>query len=821
MLRNYITIALRNIRKYRMFSFINIFGLALAMSVCLLIILMLADQNRYEQFNTRKDRIYRILTHAPNGRQPYATTSYPLGSYLKANYPIVEDAATLLPGVSGDVQYRQKVTQMKGYFTDPSFFKIFDFTLEQGDKGSALRDARSIVITTSLAQYLFRGDDPIGKTVQFSDRNLPFPIESDDETGKPPVDWGSFTITGVIDASKYKSHLRFDVLMSASTISILQSEMKMEDLSNNWDWYFRPYNYVMLHDGKSVADLNEALADVVKLQASNIQAEYSKGLTFEAQSLTDVQLGLYSNDTNNRMPIQGYYLLGILAVIIMISACLNYTNLSIARALTRAKEIGIRKVAGANKRSLVAQFVGESIVVSLCALAMALAILALLRPAFTSLWLNKYLEFELTADPSILIAFVAFALFIGIIAGTYPAFRLSAYKPVDALKKQESSRTSAWGLRKVLSVSQFCVSLVFITTSILIFNQFKHYMSFDYGMATENIINVSLQGQDYRKVANELSQVHGVVNISAADLIPGAGRTNGASIRKPGENDYTQAWVINADENFIDNLGLTLLDGNIIPTTSDSTGVDVIVNEDLVRKLGYERIVGEFIESKYDKQPLRVVGVVKDFRYKLLINSQEIGPLLIFNRASGPFFDRPSTFSYLNVKVATNDLPALIGTLEAKWKTVDPIHEFKYQFFDEQLAGTHQAIMDIVSILGFISFLAIVIACLGLLGMATYMTERRKKEVGIRKVLGAADWGIIVLLSKTFLKVLGVAVLIGAPMSYFVNNLWLEFLPNRVEFGVGTIVIATLVLLILGLITVGSQTMKASQVKPVDTLKEE
>lgn len=815
MLKNYIKVALRNIRKYRTFSFINVFGLALAMSVCLLIILMLADQHRYDRFHTKNERIYRILTNAPNGRQPYATSPVPLATYLNSNYPVVEEAVTMLPGVTGDAQYEQRLRVMKGYFTAPSFFRVFDFELEKGDEETALRDARSVVITSDLARFLFHDEDPIGKIIQFADRRLSFPIEHDD-SGSTPVDWGSFTVTGIIDASKYKSHLKFDVLMSASTLPILHSEKKVDDLSNNWEWFFRAYTYVLLSDGKTPADLNLALADAVKRNEASLQAEHAKGLSLEPQVLPEIQMNLKGNDTNNRMPIQGYYFLGILAFIIMISACLNYTNLSIARALSRAKEIGIRKVTGANKWSLISQFLGESVIVSLLALVMSILMLQALRPAFRALWLNQFLEFELPSEPVVYVFFTGFALVVGLIAGIYPAFRMSAYQPIMALKKQEGGRTSAWGLRKVLTVSQFCVSLLFITTSILIFKQFRHYMSFDYGMVTENIINVNLQGHDHRKVAGELSQIQGVVNISATDLIPAAGRTNGTNIRKPGETEYKQAWVICGDEHFIDNLGLTLIAGKNILPSNDSTSTQVIVNEDLIRSLGYSQpsqAIGEVIESKWEKQPLRVAGVVKDFRYKLLINSHEIGPLLIFNR--------PANFSFLNLKVSTNDMPALISTLDAKWKVIDPVHPIKYEFYDDELAATHQAIFDVVSILGFISFLAIVIACLGLLGMAIYMTERRKKEVGIRKVLGAADWGIVVLLSRAFLRVLGISVLIGAPMSYFLNNLWLELLPNRVEFGLGMVVVAALLLLILGLTTIGSQTIRVAHTKPVETLKEE
>jgi putative ABC transport system permease protein len=727
----------------------------------------------------------------------------------------VEDAVTMLPAVTGDVTYGQRFAVMKGYFTDPSFFNVFDFGLIEGDTETALSTPRSVVISSELAERLFRSDDPIGKTLSFSDRQLAFPVEGDG-VGIPPVDWGGFTVTGVFDMGERKSHLKFDVLMSASTLPILHADKKLDDLSNNWGWYYRPYTYVLLREGKTSEDLTAALADMVKLNDASLQEEHAKNLRLDGQLLGDIQLGLAGNDTNMRMPIQGYYLLGILAIVIMISACLNYTNLSIARALTRAKEIGVRKVTGASRKLLVTQFLGESILVALLALGMAVLMLQLIRPVFMSLWINKYLRFELPSDPWIYMGFVGFAVMIGVIAGIFPAIKMSAYLPIVALKKQEGARASKGRLRQILSVSQFSVSLLFITTAILIFNQFNHYIKFDYGMKTENIVNVDIQGHDYHQVANELSQIPGVISVSATDLVPATGRSNGNQIRKPGQEDYTEAYVISADESFIDNLGLTLVAGTAIAASNDSTTSQIIVNETFAQKLGYDQpgsIIGEPFESKWDKQPYTVVGVIKDFRYKLPMNKTEIEPLIIFNR--------PQSFQFINVRFATSDYQGLRSAIENSWKRIDPLHPVKYQFYDDELAETHQAISDIVTILGFISFLAVVIACLGLLGMATYMAERRKKEVGIRKVLGAANWGITVLLSKSFLKVLGLSILIGAPMSFFLNNLWLEHLPNRVEFGFGTVLIAVSMLILLGLFTIGSQTIGAAKMNPADTLKEE
>ena len=812
MFKNYFKVGIRNILKYKVFSFINIFGLAVAMSVSMLIILMLADQGRYDQFHKKKDRIYRILSDYQGSRQPYATSPFPLARALKADYPIVEETTNLTPGIGGDAIYGQRLADMRGYFAEPSFFDIFSFELAMGDESSALSRPYSMIISSEMAYQLFNHENPIGKTVEFSDRQLPFPQRMDGVAASAEP-WGSFTVTGVIDESAYVSHLKFDVLISSSTRQSLITEKKIEDLSNNWEWYFRSYTYVLLKNEKKTEDLSLALKDLVARKYADLKSDQVKGFKLEPQQLSAVQLGLAGNDTNNRMPMLGYYFLIILATVIMITACLNYTNLSIARALTRAKEIGIRKVTGAAKKSLVFQFLSESIITALLALAMAVGLLAIIKPAFKGLWVNQYLNFELPSSVMVYVIFTGFALLIGVIAGSYPALHLSNYQPVQALKNLNNVQPGKLGLRKVLTVSQFVISLFFITTSILIFNQFKHYMQFDYGFHSENIINIELQGVNYQQLSNELSALPEVSAISATDIIPATGRSNGMRLKKVNskEDDFVSAYLMNTDDNFINNLGLKIIAGANLPPSGETTNKYLVVNEATVKKLGYkfpDEIVGEVLDGDW-----KIVGVVKDFRYNLLINTHEIKPLALANQSA--------QFQYLNVKVTSTDLMATVEKLQSKWKNIDPIHPFKYEFFDDQLASTHKGIFDLVSILSFIAFLAIMIACLGLLGMATYTAERKTKEVGIRKILGAEDFSIALLLSKGFLRMLGVSILIGAPLSYFINNLWLQKFPNRVEFGWGTVFLGTVVLLVLGLITIGSQTLRASKNNPVDALKME
>jgi putative ABC transport system permease protein len=811
MLKNYLKVGIRNLLKYKAFSFINVFGLALAMSVCMLIILMLVDQTRYDQFHINKERIYRILSDDLNSPFPYASTPVPLASALKSNYSLIEASTHLIRGVGGEATYQEKTFEMRGFFSDPSFFEVFSFELENGNSEQALASPNSMVITRELADNLFHNEEPLGKTVEFVDRGLHYLGGYRNEP--PPTPWGSFVITGVIKKTDYKSHLKFDVLVSSTSMPLLVSGNKIEDLGANWQNFYECFTYALVIDGKEEADLDNALGNLTKRQYA--QLEFLKEFKLRSQKLTEINPGIFTaNPTSFSMPRIGYYVLSVLALIIMVSACLNYTSLSIARSLTRAKEIGVRKVTGADRKALVFQFLSESILTAFFAAVMAAILLLFISPAFESLWINQYLHFDLHSSASVYLIFLGFGLLIGSVAGLYPAFHLSGYQPVKALKNNEGMRSGKWGIRRVLNVSQFVISLLFITTCILIFNQFRHFLEFDYGMNAKDIVNIPLQGNDYMKISSELSSVRGVGAISACDIIPATGISNGTRLRVGNRDDeFKYFGALGIDESFINNFELELVAGRNLPDLYETSNRFVLINEAGVEELGYRHpseIIGHVFEEEGNKETVEIIGVVKDFRFRLLIEQDKIGPLVL---RTG------SNFNFVNAKIIGGDLNGTLARIEQKWKSIDPIHPFKYEFFDEQLAKTHQAIFDAVSILGFIALLAIVIACLGLLGMATYTAERKTREVGIRKILGAEDLSIALLLSKDFFKMLLVSVFIGAPLSYFINNLWLQKFPNRVEFGIGTLLSGTLILMVLGLLTIGSQTIRASKSNPIDSLK--
>lgn len=812
MLLNYLKVALRNIRKYKAFSFINVFGLAAAMSICMLILLMLADQQSYDQFNVNRNNTYRILCDKPDLRHPYATSPFPLATKLKTEIPAVKDATCLLMGVGGDAQYNQQTTALRGYFADTSFFNIFSFELAEGSPDDALKAPNSIVLSAGAARRLFKNEDPIGKTIAFSDRQMTI-FAGSTESGKP-VSWGRFTITGVIADKGYKSHLQFDALMSQSSIPVLIAGKLMGDPANDWQNYFHAFTYALLKPGKTGKDLNASIETLAAATYSGLPG--MKDFKMTAQKLTMISPGLIlGNEPVIALPRVVYYFLSVLAFVIMLSACLNYTNLSIARALTRAKEIGIRKVNGAGRKNIVFQFLAESVLTALAALVMASLFLLLIRFAFLHLWVNQYLHFSLDSQPEIYWQFALFALLIGLVSGIYPALYLSGFQPVRVLRNFSGMRPGKLGMRKVLSVSQFVISLIFIISSILIFNQSMHFLKFNFEFNSKNIVNIDLQGNDYKSVSAALSSIAGVEKVSACDYLPATGRSEGTSIRKEGSKDeYQNVNVLQVDENFVNNLQLKLLAGKNLEANT-APGYYVLVNEAAVKALGSRfpaDIVGVTLRSKYnDSVSMKVAGVVKNFHMNL--DHDEILPLILQYQ--------PGLFKYLNVRLASGNPGETVAKMERKWKQIDPTHSFRYQYFDDQLAATSQGFFDIVTILGFMAFLAVSIACLGLLGMATYTTERRLKEVGIRKILGANNSGIVLLLSQSFIRVLIWAISIAAPLSYILNTLWLRKFPNRVAFGLGTILSGTGILLLLGLVTIGSQTLRAARRNPVNALRTE
>ncbi len=812
MLKNYFKVGIRNILKYKTFSFINIFGLAVAMSVGMLIILMIANQDKADQFHPNKERIYRVLTTKKGEPLARATSPIPLAKELES-YSAIENTIKLVRGLGGDIEARElkKSTEVRGYFADENFFEVFGFELAEGSDVKALSEPRSIVISKGVAERLFKGAESVGQTVQFLERGLdPIKFDMGVIRGKESVDWGQYTVTGVIDLEKYPSHIKFDALISSATLPQLEL---LNDHQKSWGHNSKGYTYVLLSQASSGADLQHALKQIEE-EKEEILSEQ----TFEVQAMEKINIGQFlANPLSLRLPIEGYYVLGILALVVMISACLNYTNLSIARALTRAKEIGVRKVNGATKKDVFLQFIIESVLISLISLLVANIVLILIKPLFLNLWAIQHLSPELDLTTTVFIQFLIFALIVGVFAGLYPATRLSKFTPIRVLKGNLSSGSKRLGLKVALSVTQFVFSLFFIITSIVIVRQFEHYLSADYGMQTENILNVPLQGNDFKVMSTELEKVPGVEQISACYMLPAMPNSSGASYSSTGadDEDWFPAEFMSVSPSFVETLELTLVAGKNIDIDSEGKN-ELVINEFAAKLMGHENVNDAIYQTVFlvnQKDPWKVVGVIKDFNFQSMIMGEGKKSLLMK-------FD-PSLFSYLNVKIAGNKPVKTMKLLSEKWDDVDPVHQMQGTFYDESLVKSNQWMGDLGSIIGYFAFLAILISCLGLLGMAVYSTERRVKEVGIRKVLGAGSTQLALMLGRSFLILLGIAIIIAAPLSYFVNKLWIENIPNQAPFGIGVVLLGSLIILVLGILTIGSQVFKITKSNPVDSLKYE
>ena len=820
MLKDYLKVAFRNIFRHKLFSLINIFGLSISMATCLLIILLIYGQKKFDNFHSKGDRIVRILS-ADTSDLALAATPLPLGTVLLEDYPhIVENAVRIKSSfVGGDVVYNNNRIPLAGRYVDTSFFDVFDFKMVNGNSKTALTAPFSMVLTIDAAQKLFGNENPIGKSVKLNDSGLNTMGIAILEGNKEKM-LGDFTVTGVVDTS-LPSHIQFQFLVSMSTVLALANQDQVETAFDNWAKYQESYLYLLLRDGETEENLSLILERISKTKYASIA---DMNIAFSVQPLSGIALGKWvNNPISLQMPLEVIYFLSFLGLIVLFSAGFNYVNLSFARSLTRAKEVGVRKVVGAARRQLFVQFIVESIIVSLVSLAIAVGILQILSKVFLNLWINQFIVLDLTPDILLYALFVVFSILVGLVAGLVPASFLSSFSPIKALRNTSGVHLTIgkhMKLRKFLVIVQFSASLFFIITTLLIFSQLNYQLETKYGFDQSDVINVKLQGVDYETLSNEFKQNPSIQNISASSFVPGTGGYSGdMQIKTPKMlNADLRSSFIGVDQHFIPNLKLQIQAGSNFPEALPKNDEQlIIVNEAAARLLGYQRpkdIVGETIMIGEDEKVVQVIGLVKNFIFDLLMEADKNDPLLIRYL--------PDDFRYMNVRFDPRVKEGtVVEYMEHKWKALDPIHSFKYEVYEEELKATNSIFSDITYILGFISFLTICISCLGLLGMAAYTTESRKREIGIRKVHGAEIKSITLLLSNGFLKMFSIAIVVTVPIAYLLNGIWLEEFSYHVDFSARIIFLGIGIMFILGLGTILSQTIRAASANPIKSLRTE
>ncbi len=798
MFKNYLTTAIRSLLKHKTFSIINIIGLAVSMAVCLVMISLLTDQLTIDGFHVHKDRIYRIITHSTYNGNPsssYATSPGPLAPYILKGQSGVTSAVRMAEIRDHlDIDAGNKILPITGLYAEKDFFQLFSFELIEGNPASALESPFSLVLTSSSATKLFGFENALNKVVTIDGV-------------------GEFTITGIAKDPPKNSHIQFNSIRSYATIPVLEKGEDFRNITEDWKNVYLGYNYLLLDK-----ETNPNLLDPVLALASeqHYQDAHPLKATFELQPFVDISPTRTDLSNNLGMSVPWVGLLGLsgLALVVMFSACFNYGNSSIARSLLRAKEVGIRKVSGADKKHILIQFICESILIALIALIAAFLIYKFLVPAFYGLDPHIPQIIRLNTTTAIVMYFVLFAIFIGLLAGIIPAIYMSKMNTLQVLKKLNSLKlVKGITIRKALVVIQFTLSLIFIITATIVYQQFKYSMAFDLGFDRENIINIDLKGNDFTKFKNEFSKIPEIQSISFCGFLPGIGRVRTGETKYKDQADSTSLAFIPVDQNFITNLNVPIIAGSSFPEVMpDSSEQYIVVNQEVLKRFSIgspEEAINEILEV--EGQPLQIIGVMGNFYYDRIDNTQH----------SFGFRYIPKDLRVANLKVKSSDMEYTLNKMRSSWLAIDEVHEMDYDFFEDDIEEAYVQFIVITKIVGFCAFLAIVLAGLGLFGMAIYTTQSRIKEIGVRKVLGASVAGLVYLLSKGFVLILLLASLIAIPTAYLLNGVWLAEMANRVNVGWMILGSGTIVMFGLGVLTIASQTVKAALANPVKSLKDE
>lgn len=808
MIKNYVLVAIRNLTRNKFFSAINIFGLAVSMSICMGIIMLVADQMLYDRHNTKHERIYRINSYAVDnngvdrGGIDNATSPMTLRQELLENYTGIEKAVRIKRGFgNGWLEFENQNVNipLKGFFADPEVFDFFEYEFEYGDPHAALAAPYSVVLTRKAANKLFKEKNPIGQTIKVGEV-------------------GTYTVTGVLKETENRSHLVFEALASMSTVKSRQAEGLWDNDLDNWMNFWNGWTYVLLEPGKSSSDIEPYLEKIHQAHIASVIKPDAYKAKFRLQSLTEITPGkLINNPIGPSMPWVFVYFLSGLAGVVMLTSCFNFTNLSIARSLKRAKEIGVRKVTGAARWQIFTQFLSESIVVSVCALILASVLLILVKPLILQLSFARMFMWDLEANYVVFGVFVVFALVVGIFAGLFPAIVLSGFEPVKVLKNLGTMKVfSRMGLRKALLVSQFTLSLIFILTVIVMYNQLDLFLNSDYGFAMKNNIMVRLNNTSAQALKAELLKYPNLKNVAAASHVPATGTSYGDSFKKNlADKDWTDMDYFAADEDYLKNMDISLVAGKYFaPENGESNKNYIVINEEAVNAFHLKTpldAIGEEIICQADSSRKVIIGVVENYNHRALMSKLEAMALV---------YD-PTQINLVQVRY-TGTHEEASKTIEKAWTAVNPNLKMDYKEIEEEIRLIYNTVFgDFVNILGVVAGLAIMISCLGLLGMATYTIETRMKEISIRKVLGSTDQALIYLLSKGFLKVLLLSIVIGVPLAWLLNNLWLELMAYHTTMNVGVIAMGVSILFVLGAVIIGSQTLRAAFTNPVNGLKNE
>jgi putative ABC transport system permease protein len=814
MFKNYFKSAWRNISQNKTFSAINIFGLATGLMCCLLISMYLYKEFSYDTQHEFGKRLYQLETLGiKDGKENReARTPAPMAPAMQQEFPEVESYTRLIDAFQDDktlLQYGQgsnikSFYETKAFFADSTFFRLFTYRFKEGNPSTALNEPNTVVLSQEIAKKLFGNQSAINKVIHIK------------STTNGDYD---YKVTGVFIPSTTPSHIDAHFFMSMKGGDVGEWVSSLTDMVNNNMFY----SYLLLKPGADPKQLEGKFADFINRHAG---ADLKASGRFKKQYLLPVQdVHLYA-PADNVSPggnLTYLYILLSIAVITLIIACVNFMNLSTARSSKRAVEIGVRKVLGAERNSLIKQFLAQAVLLALISFLIAIVLTFLLRPSFEQLSGDSF-SFSLKEYLVFLFAFVSITVLTGLLAGFYPAFYLSAFKPIQVLKGKFSNSLGAVSFRKVLVVFQFVIAVALIIASVAIRNQMNFLRNVDLGFNTSQQIIIPLRTSNakeiYPALKDGLLANSSIQNAGASIYYPGIRNATDWLLYKQGNSpDRTRDIVINhIDNSFLQTLNVQLETGRLFSKDfPGDTANRMIINEQAVKDFGFasaQDAIGKNIVAKFGNEPVYfpIIGIVKDFHFEGL--QSHIKPF-------GFLLNRRPDYNYLIAHIKAGNVKVALKTIKNQWAKLDPNEPFEYSFLDQDFQKNYEAEERLAAMIKYFTIIAIAISCLGLFGLTTFSVEQRVKEIGIRKVLGASTPGIVSLLSKDFLKLVLMSFTIASPLAYYFIQKWLQSFAYRAPFTVWIILIAWSAALLIAFLTIAIQSIKAAMVNPVKSLRSE
>ncbi len=798
MLRNYFKIAVRKLKANKTQSFINIAGLSLGITISCLLLIFIFHELNYDSFHEKSEHIHRIVEIDNNGDNTryYGQTAPAVGATLADQLPEIEAAVRLFRFI-GQVnieQNGQKYSERNWYVTDDKFFEVFDFSLAHGNTETALEQPNSAVISKSMAVKLFGREDVIGEVLNFEDNE-------------------DAVVTGVLNDIPKNSHLKFDILLSKNTAMDF-----WDDYIVRWDRY-GAYTYLLTKENTDLQALNSKIASVVNEQwqdmadRSGVYLQPVKDIYLYSEN---VEFGL---EQEKGQPFYINLFIGC-AIFVLLIAGINYTNLATANSFSNTKEIGVRKVSGALKNQLVGQFLMEAIMTALVAFLISIFLIDLFMPYLNMVTGKEFVFSFDTVGYYLGILFVV-TIGIGLISGLYPAIYLSGINPSKNFKTSKNSKKGFLSLREGLVVTQFALSTILIVATIIGFQQMNYIQNKDKGFDEEQVLVVDINSwevrQRFQTMKEEFEKVPGVTKVAASSRVPGEWKSITEIVAKPLVNqtdDSLQSYFMSFDKQVIDLYNIELAQGENFRGNSSTDSSKVILNETAVQLLGLENPIGSQIEITGVPYSYTVIGIVKDFNFQSL--HSRIEPLII-----GYWDNAVRSIDYFSIKTSGDNISEIIAGVTAVHNQFDPVSQIEYHFLDQQVQLFYQSDKRANNLFTIGAIFTILIACMGLFGLTLHMVEIQKKAIGIRKTLGASIQSIVMLLSKNFMKLIGIAFLIASPIAYFTMDKWLSNFAYSINPSIVTFITAGVIILFVSLLTISFESVKAAKANPVESLKSE